>query len=165
MNTLLRDYYGKSRLTAWQILKNPTLFLAFGFGSGLSRYMPGTFGTIAAIPLYLALQYTDSRVYLLVTICSVLGGIYICEQAARKLQVHDFGGIVWDEIAGLLITLTGLPYSWQMLLSGFCLFRLLDIFKPWPISWLDKNINGGLGIMLDDVVAGLLAAGLLRIWF
>ncbi|QWF70362.1 phosphatidylglycerophosphatase A [Methylomonas paludis] len=165
MNTLLRDYYGKSRLTAWQILKNPMLFLAFGFGSGLSRYMPGTFGTIAAIPLYLALQYTDSRVYLLVTICSVLGGIYICEQAARKLQVHDFGGIVWDEIAGLLITLTGLPYSWQMLLSGFCLFRLLDIFKPWPISWLDKNINGGLGIMLDDVVAGLLAAGLLRIWF
>ena len=145
-------------------MRDPVLFLAFGFGSGLSKFMPGTWGTVAAIPLYLLMPHQNHALYLLITLLAVLAGIYICEQAAQKLKVHDFGGIVWDEVAGLLITLYGLPYSWQNLLAGFVLFRLFDIVKPWPISWLDRRVKGGLGIMLDDVAAALLAAAVLQLW-
>lgn len=164
MSIFLREHYGNSRLTAAQILKDPTLFLAFGFGSGLSKAMPGTMGTIAAVPLYLALLQTGETAYLLSTLLCVVAGIVICDRAAQKLDVHDFGGIVWDEIAGFLITMFGIAYSWQNLLAGFVLFRLFDIVKPWPIKWLDRHVEGGFGIMLDDVVAGIFAAIVLRLW-
>ncbi len=120
--------------------------------------MPGTFGTLAAIPLYLLLLPTGLLAYTLATLLSVVLGVYVCDQAAKKLQVHDYGGIVWDEIAGLLITLWGVSLTWQHLLLGFVLFRVFDIFKPWPINWLDRHVEGGLGIMLDDVLAGVFAA-------
>jgi len=162
MSIFLRDYYGDSRLTAKEIIKDPMLFLAFGFGSGLAKKMPGTLGTVAAIPLYWVLQLMNDWVYLAATIISVIAGITICDQAAKKLQVHDYGGIVWDEVAGFLITMCWLPFSWQNLLVGFALFRLLDIVKPWPIRWLDKHVEGGFGIMLDDVVAGIFAALVVR---
>lgn len=165
MSIFLREHYGNSRLTASQIVKDPVMLLAFGFGSGLSKKMPGTLGTVAAIPLYLALLQSNDWVYLLVTLISVGGGIWICDRAAKKLEVHDFGGIVWDEIAGFLITMIGLPLSWQSLLAGFALFRLFDVVKPWPISWLDRRVKGGFGIMIDDVVAGIFAAIVMRIWF
>lgn len=161
MSIFLREHYGNSRLTARQILKDPVLLLAFGFGSGLSRKMPGTMGTLAAIPLYLALMQTPDWLYFLATVLSIIAGIFICDNAADKLQVHDYGGIVWDEIAGFLITMCWLPFSWQNLFAGFVLFRFFDILKPWPIKWLDQHVHGGLGIMLDDVVAGIFAALLL----
>ncbi len=164
MSIFLREHYGNSRLTAGEILKDPVLFLAFGFGSGLSRKMPGTMGTLAAIPLYLALVQTPDWLYLVATLLSIVAGIGICDKAADKLQVHDYGGIVWDEVAGFLITLCWLPFSWQNLLAGFVLFRFFDILKPWPIKWLDQHVHGGFGIMLDDVVAGIFAALLLRFW-
>ena len=163
MSIFLREHYGEARLSAMQILKDPVLFLAFGFGSGLAKKMPGTLGTLAAMPLYLALQATTSEIYALATVFSVLVGIYLCEIAARKLQVHDYGGIVWDEIAGLLLTLWGVPFSWQNLLLGFVLFRVFDIFKPWPIRWVDRHVAGGLGIMLDDVLAAGFAQLLLQV--
>lgn len=165
MSIFLREHYGNSRLTASEILKDPVLLLAFGFGSGLAKKMPGTLGTLAAIPLYLLLMQTPVAVYGIFTLLSVVFGILICEQASKKLDVHDFGGIVWDEIAGFLITMIGLPSSWQSLLAGFVLFRLFDIVKPWPIKWLDKHVEGGLGIMMDDVLAGVFAALILRFWF
>ncbi|MGZ4958325.1 MAG: phosphatidylglycerophosphatase A family protein [Methylomonas sp.] len=165
MSIFLREHYGNSRLTALQIVKDPVLLLAFGFGSGLSKKMPGTLGTLAAVPLYLALRQTSDLIYLLVTLVSVGVGIVICDQAAKKLDVHDFGGIVWDEIAGLLITMIGITFSWQSLLAGFVLFRLFDIVKPWPIRWLDRNVAGGFGIMIDDVLAGVFAALVLHFWF
>lgn len=165
MSIFLREHYGNSRLTALQIVKDPVLLLAFGFGSGLSKKMPGTLGTVAAVPIYLALMQADSRIYLAVTVLSIVLGILICDRAAKKLDVHDFGGIVWDEIAGFLITMCWLPFSWQSLLAGFALFRLFDIFKPWPIRWLDRHVEGGFGIMIDDVVAGIFAAIVLRFWF
>ncbi|OAH96297.1 phosphatidylglycerophosphatase A [Methylomonas methanica] len=165
MSIFLREYYGNNRLTALQIIKDPALFLAFGFGSGLSKAMPGTMGTIVAIPLYLALLQTSDLVYAISTLVIIVAGIFICDLAAKKLDVHDFGGIVWDEIAGFLITMVGVVYSWQSLLAGFVLFRLFDIFKPWPIKWLDKHVHGGFGIMLDDVVAGIFAALIMRFWF
>ncbi|UJF21423.1 phosphatidylglycerophosphatase A family protein [Shewanella sp. OMA3-2] len=138
-------------------LSNPIHFLALGFGSGLAAKAPGTFGTIAAIPLYLLMSHLSLPVYLALTLISVLLGIYICDKAARDMQVHDHGAIVWDEVAGLLITLIAAPTGWVWLLVGFGFFRFFDILKPWPIRWLDAKVHGGFGIMIDDVLAGVFA--------
>jgi phosphatidylglycerophosphatase A len=158
----INSSYGKNQLTPRQILTNPILFLAFGFGSGLAKKAPGTFGTLAALPLYLLLTQTDNLIYSLITIAVTIVGVYICDKAAEELGEHDFGGIVWDEIAGYIITLWFIPFSWQSLVLGFILFRFFDILKPWPIKWADRKVKGGLGIMLDDVLAGVLANIVLR---
>ncbi len=148
---------GKNQLSAREILTDPILCLAFGFGSGLAKKAPGTFGTLAAVPLYMILIQANAYIYGAVAIvCSVLG-IWICGIAADKLGEHDFGGIVWDEIAGFLITMWFVAFSWQNLILGFVLFRLFDIIKPWPIRWIDRQIAGGFGIMLDDVIAAVFA--------
>jgi phosphatidylglycerophosphatase A len=152
---------GQNQLTARQIMTDPTLFLAFGFGSGLARKAPGTLGTAAAIPLYWLLIQTGLPLYSVLTVAATLAGIWICGIAADKLGEHDFNGIVWDEVAGYLITMWLVPFSWKALLLGFVLFRIFDILKPWPISWIDRKVQGGLGIMLDDVVAGIFAGALL----
>ena len=136
-------------------LLNPVHFL--GFGSGLAPKAPGTFGTLAAVPLFLLLAPLSSPLYLLLLIVMSVAGIYICGKAAEDAGVPDHGAIVWDEFVGFLITMFLIPISWQSILVGFLLFRLFDIFKPWPISYLDKNCHGGLGIMLDDIVAGIAA--------
>ena len=144
-------------------MRSPVLLLAFGFGSGLSSKAPGTMGTLAAIPLWYLFAQIPQPVYiLLVALCAIVG-IFICGSAADKLGVHDHGGIVWDEFVGFWITMTFLPATYVYALLGFVLFRLFDILKPWPISWLDKNVGGGLGIMIDDVVAGLAAAAVIAL--
>ena len=137
-------------------------FTAFGFGSGLSPIAPGTMGTVAAIPIYLLLVQTPISVYLLLTVIICVGGVWICESVSNDLGVHDHGGIVLDEIAGFLITMIALPVSWEWIIAGFILFRLFDIWKPWPIGWADKKVSGGLGIMLDDIIAGGMAAIILN---
>ncbi|MBA6233450.1 MULTISPECIES: phosphatidylglycerophosphatase A family protein [unclassified Colwellia] len=138
-------------------LANPIHFLALGFGSGLLPKAPGTYGTLAAIPLYLLLAPTSMSTYLAIVIIMSVAGIYICGKAAKDAGVHDHGAIVWDEIVGFLITMFMVPLSWQSIVVGFILFRVFDIFKPWPISYIDKNLHGGLGIMVDDIIAGLAA--------
>lgn len=138
-------------------LSNPIHFLALGFGSGLAPKAPGTFGTLAAVPLFLLVAPLSSPLYLLLLLLMSVAGIYICGKAAEDAGVPDHGSIVWDEFVGFLITMFLIPITWQSLLVGFLLFRLFDIFKPWPISYLDKNCHGGLGIMLDDIVAGIAA--------
>ena len=140
-----------------QLVRSPVLLLAFGFGSGLSPKAPGTVGTIAAIPLWLLLVQLPQATYILVVVLAAIIGISICGVAADRLGVHDHGGIVWDEFVGLWIAMAFLPPTYVSLALGFVLFRLFDIIKPWPISWLDKHVGGGLGIMIDDVVAGLAA--------
>lgn len=157
MNTFLNSQVGKNQISAKQIMADPLLFLAFGFGSGLVKKAPGTFGTLAAVPLYYCLAQTGHVIYSLITVIVTLLGIWICGQAAKMLGEHDFGGIVWDEIAGYLITLWFIPFSWNNLILGFLLFRLFDIVKPWPIKWADRQVKGGFGIMLDDILAGMLA--------
>ena len=147
-----------NKLSVKYILKDPVLFLAFGFGSGLAKKAPGTFGTLAAIPIYWLLVHTNAVIYSVTTLLICFSGIWICGKAAEKLGVHDHPGIVWDEIAGLLVTLWWTEFSWAMLLAGFVLFRLFDIVKPWPIKRVDQEVQGGFGIMLDDILAGLLAA-------
>lgn len=161
MSIFLNTEYGKNKLTPRQILADPVLFLAFGFGSGLAKKAPGTFGTLAAIPVYLLFAQADRLVYSLLTLIVTVAGVWICGMAAEKLGEHDFGGIVWDEVAGLLITLWLVPFSWQILVAGFVLFRFFDILKPWPIKWLDRHVQGGFGIMIDDVLAGVFAGGVL----
>lgn len=138
-------------------LKTPTGFLAFGFGSGLAPKAPGTFGTLAAIPIYLMMAPLAWPLYLFLTALSFLFGIYLCDRASEMLGVHDHGGIVWDEFVGLWITMFLIPFEWQWLLLGFALFRFFDIIKPFPIKWLDKKVKGGFGIMIDDVIAGIFA--------
>jgi phosphatidylglycerophosphatase A len=137
--------------------RNPIHLLAYGLGSGTAPKAPGTFGTLAAIPLALLMQPLEPLVYLGLVLGLFLLGIPICGRTARDLGSHDPGGIVFDEWVGLLLTLWLAPTGWQWLLAGFLLFRLFDIWKPWPIRWLDRRVGGGLGIMLDDLVAGLFA--------
>lgn len=145
-------------------LTNPIHFLALGFGSGLSPFMPGTMGTLAAIPLvWLMASYLDSGFYLLLTSLAALIGIWICGKTAEDMQVHDHGAIVWDEVAGYMIAMIAVPLSWQNLLVAFLLFRFFDIIKPWPISWLDKTLHGGLGIMADDLLAGVFSLACLQV--
>ncbi len=145
------------KASANSVLRNPVHFLAFGFGSGLSPVAPGTVGTVAAIPCYLLLAQLSLPFYLLVLVLSFGLGIYLCGKTAHDLGEHDHGGIVWDEFVGYWITMLAAPSGWLWVLLGFVLFRLFDILKPWPISWLDRHIDGGLGIMLDDALAGSLA--------
>lgn len=157
-----RDYpSARTVFTDWRML------LAFGFGSGLSRIVPGTLGTLAALPFYFLLIKLPLWQYFTVVLVACLLGNHLCGYAAKKLGVHDHGGIVWDEFVGFWITMIALPHTWQWVLAGFMLFRFFDMVKPWPINWLDRKVHGGVGIMLDDVVAGLMSLACLhafRIW-
>ncbi|TCS38249.1 phosphatidylglycerophosphatase A family protein [Reinekea marinisedimentorum] len=138
-------------------------FLAFGFGSGAAPKAPGTFGTLAAIPVYLLLAQLPLWPYLAVIVLSFLLGVYLCGQTSKDMGVHDHGGIVWDEFVGYWITMIALPFHWAWIVAGFVLFRLFDILKPFPIGWLDKRVHGGLGIMIDDVIAGIFALIILQL--
>ena len=142
-------------------LKDPVVFIALGFGSGLSPKAPGTAGTLLTVPLVYFLQQQSLLIYSLVTLFVLLTGSWVCGYAAKKLQVHDHSGIVYDEVAGFLITMMFVPTGLYWMLAGFILFRFFDALKPWPISWLDKNLHGGFGIMFDDVVAGAVSLGCL----
>lgn len=139
------------------VLSSPVHFLAFGFGSGLSPKAPGTAGTLAAIPLYLLLVQLPLLGYLLAVCLIALAGIWLCGESSRRLGVHDHGGIVWDEFAGFFVTMIAAPSGWMWIGLGFALFRLFDIWKPWPVRVADRHIHGGLGIMLDDLLAGVYA--------
>lgn len=149
------------------ILGTPEHFIAFGFGAGLAPRAPGTAGTLAAIPLWFLLALLPAPGYALALGLLFVFGCWVCGESARLLGVHDYGGIVFDEIVGFLIAcapLLALPWASQLLWLplAFGLFRFFDIVKPWPIRALDRSVSGGLGIMLDDVVAGLFAAALLE---
>ena len=141
---------------------NPIHLLALGFGSGAAPKAPGTCGTLVAVLIYWPLSQLSPEHYLLMLLVTSVMGIYICGQTAKDLGVHDHGSIVWDEFVGFWITMFAAPVGWVWVVVGFVLFRFFDIIKPWPISWIDKRITGGLGIMLDDVIAGVMAAVVLQ---
>lgn len=152
------------------LLKNPVHLLAFGFGSGLAPKAPGTFGTLMSVPFFVLMMQLNLWGYIAVTVAVSLVGFYLCGKTAKDLGVHDHGGIVWDEFAGFFITMLplqaiGSMYEsrfWLITLSGFVVFRLFDALKPWPIIWFDKNVHGGLGIMLDDLVAGVVSLAVVQ---
>jgi phosphatidylglycerophosphatase A len=139
-------------------LADPVHCLALGFGSGLAPVAPGTFGSLVGLGLALALAPLGFAWYLGATVLAIVAGIWICGESARRLGVHDHPAIVWDEIAGMMITMLAVPDAWWGAPLAFALFRLFDIAKPWPIREIDHGLGGGAGIMLDDVLAGLFAA-------
>ena len=145
------------------LLTHPVDFLALGFGSGLVPKGPGTAGTVVAIPVYLLLQPLTLNIYIALVAVLFLVGIPICEHTARRMGVHDHPAIVWDEIVGYLVTMMFAPTGWLWVAAGFVLFRLFDIAKPWPIRLLDRNVGGGFGIMVDDLLAGIFAAAVLQL--
>ncbi len=146
-----------------QLWRRPVNFLAFGFGAGLAPKAPGTFGTLVAVPFYYLMQHWSLAQYGLMLLLTGVIGVYLCHRCAQELRVHDHPGIVWDEMVGYWLTMLAAPAGWQWMLLGFVLFRLFDIFKPWPISWVDKRVHGGLGIMLDDILAAAFAWVLLQL--
>ena len=135
--------------------RNPLHWLATGFGSGLSPFAPGTAGTLAAIPFYWLMSYLPLSVYIAVTVVAAIAGIWICQSATKAIGQDDHGSIVWDEFVGFWITMIAAPKGLLWLLAGFLIFRVFDIIKPWPIRWLDRYVKGGLGITVDDVLAGV----------
>ena len=153
-----------TQLSFKKVWSDPVYCLAFGFGSGLAPIAPGTLGTVVAIPIYCVLAFLlNAKAYLILTIIAFLAGIFICGKVSRDLGVHDHSGIVWDEVVGYLLTMFLVPLHWVWILIGFALFRLFDIWKPYPIKWVDKRVEGGLGIMLDDVLAAVPAFFILQI--
>jgi phosphatidylglycerophosphatase A len=146
-----------------RLLIHPLDFLALGFGSGLVPKGPGTAGTVMAIPVYLLMEPLPVNIYLALVSALFIVGIPVCAHTARRMGVHDHPGIVWDEIVGYLVTMTFAPSGWLWVAAGFALFRLFDIAKPWPIRLLDRNVGGGFGIMVDDLLAGIFAAAVLQL--
>ena len=144
-------------------MTSPVHFLAFGFGSGLAPKAPGTFGSIVGLIFVWFMLPLSPVYYIALTVIFLVFGIWLCGASSDSLGVHDHSGIVWDEIVGMLITCFLIPAGWLWLLLGFVLFRIFDIVKPWPISWLDKKVHGGFGIMIDDVIAGLFALACLQV--
>jgi len=142
------------KLKAW----NPIHLLALGLGSGLAPKAPGTFGTLAAVPLVWLLAQSSTAIFGLVLVVSAIAGVWICQWTAEAMGEHDHPAIVWDEFVGYGIAMFALPPTLLNLTLAFVLFRIFDILKPGPIGWCDKKLTGGLGIMVDDILAGIVAA-------
>jgi phosphatidylglycerophosphatase A len=153
----------KTHLLPQKVFQDPIYFIGFGFGTGLLPMAPGTWGTLAALPIYLLLAKWPWFVYISVTALLFLLGVWASDKISKDLGVHDHSGIVWDEVAGYLFTMFLVPFHWFWIILGFVLFRLFDIWKPQPIKWVDKHVQGGLGIMLDDVLAAIPAWLLLQL--
>ena len=141
-----------------EILCNPIFLLAFGFGSGFAPKAPGTAGTLLAVLIHLILVNLPPWIHGTIIFAAFFIGIWVCGRTAEYLGVHDHEGIVWDEFVGYWVMMFMVPSNWLWVSFGFVLFRILDIFKPWPISVVDRQVGGGLGIMLDDLLAGVMGA-------
>ena len=139
------------------VLSSPVHLFSFGFGAGFSPVAPGTAGTLLGVAVYLALVSLDPFHYVMAVAGLFLTGCWACGQTAAALGVPDHPGIVIDEVVGYLVAMLLVPLAWYWVLAGFFLFRLLDIWKPWPVSLADRKVPGGFGIMLDDVLAALYA--------
>lgn len=142
---------------------NPWYFFVFGFGIGAIPFAPGTFGTLLAIPFYLALSHLPVALYIAFVVAFIAFSSYACEKVSREIHEHDHPGMCIDEFAGFFVTMLGAPHGIGWIFIGFLLFRLFDIWKPWPIRWLDETIHGGFGMILDDVAAGIYAMLIMQI--
>lgn len=146
------------------LVSHPAHFIALGYGAGLAPKAPGTFGTLAALPLFwLLMQANTSPAFLLsVTAFAYLLGIWACAVAGRNLGVADHGSIVWDEIVAMWLVLIFTPVNWLWWLLAFGLFRFFDILKPWPIGWFDVRLKNGFGVMFDDLLAAMFSIALIQ---
>ncbi|CEZ19999.1 phosphatidylglycerophosphatase A [Candidatus Methylopumilus planktonicus] len=141
------------------LIKHPSHFLALGFGAGLSKKAPGTIGTLVGIPIYLLISSYSFSIQMMMALLFTIVGIFICNQTAQALKVKDPSAIVWDEISAffLMLVIAHPLLNPLKIFELFVLFRIFDIWKPFPINYLDKHVGGGLGIMLDDYVAAFFA--------
>jgi phosphatidylglycerophosphatase A len=155
---------GPEKISARTVLTDPVHLLAFGLGTGLSPVAPGTVGTLLGVLLAWFTLNLGLNVQIGLAVFLVMAGIWICDNSSKRIGQHDPGGIVWDEIAAMYIVLLVAPPTPTAWILAFGLFRAFDIVKPWPIRDLDHSIGGGLGIMLDDLVAALYAAILLALY-
>lgn len=141
------------------LLSSPAGWLACGFGSGLTPVAQGTFGSLASILPWLLLRQWSLPINLLIIVVGFAIGVWACDVAGRALGVDDHRSLVWDEFIGQWIALLpALIAPWWAVAASFVLFRLFDVWKPWPIRWFDSHVKGGMGVMIDDVLAGLMAA-------
>lgn len=143
------------------MLASPAGWIASGFGAGLSPFAPGTAGSLAALLPWLALRQLSWPLFALVLVLAFALGVWASNIVIARLHIDDPGVIVWDEFVGQWIALApllGLAHDVRWIGAAFVLFRLFDIWKPWPVSWADRTIKGGLGVMLDDAMAGAYAA-------
>jgi len=148
------------------LLTSPAGWVACGFGSGLAPVAQGTFGSLAALIPWLALRELSLPIYLGIVVIGFILGVWACDVAGKRLRVDDHRSLVWDEFIGQWIALIPAlfaPFAWWQLVAGFVLFRLFDVAKPWPIGWVDRRVKGGFGVMIDDVIAGIFAALVLRL--
>jgi phosphatidylglycerophosphatase A len=137
------------------LLSHPAHFFALGFGSGLAKKAPGTFGTLIGLPLFWFILNQSTQIKLTIITCFFIVGIYFCEVAGKNLGVADHGAIVWDEIVAMMLMLTFSPASMIWWLLAFALFRLFDIWKPYPIRYFDAKLKNGFGVMFDDLLAAI----------
>ena len=149
---------GRAPRPSLRALRDPVQLLALGFGSGLVPVAPGTAGSLIGAAAAILVAQWGAWAAAATTAVVVVAGVWICGEGARRLGVHDHPAIVWDEIAGMMIAMLAAPQGWGWAALAFALFRLFDIVKPWPIREIDHGMRGGAGIMLDDVLAGILAA-------
>lgn|SRR3990167_778167 len=149
-------YQKKVTRPAHSVWTHPIHFIACGFGVGTFPFMPGTMGTLAAIPLCLILSKYSVLFYFVACIILFLIGIYFCGIVNKDFGTQDHPAAVLDEIATFPVTLIAIPMTWYFIVLAFFLFRFFDIVKPWPISWVERNMHGGLGVMLDDLIAAIL---------
>ena len=145
-------------LSASALLRHPLGWIATGLGSGFSPRAPGTVGSAVALLLWwLWLRGLQTTYNLAAVVVAFAIGVWASRWVVRRSGVNDPQVVVWDEFVGVWIALFAAPAGWIWMLAGFVLFRLFDIWKPWPVSWADEKIGGGLGVMLDDVFAGFYA--------
>lgn len=145
------------------VWRNPLYFIAFGFGSGAMPFAPGTFGTLMAIPFYLLLRPLPLVYYIIFIVAFIAFSMWLSNKLSREINVHDHPGMCIDEFAGYFVTMINAPAGWEWVLLGFALFRFFDIVKPWPISFIDEKVHGGIGMILDDVLAGLASFAIIQL--
>lgn len=140
-----------------KVWTDPRYFICYGLGSGLLPKMPGTWGTLMAIPVYCVLAKLPLIAYCISVALLALYAVSTCDQLSKEIGVHDDPGMNIDEFIGYFVTMIGVPLTGWAIVFGFAYFRLFDIWKPWPIRWFDKKVEGGFGMIIDDVLAGIAA--------
>lgn len=154
----------KTTTPDWKfLLSHPAHFLSLGFGTGLAKKAPGTFGTLVAFPLYFLIADFDFYTALGIIAALFLLGVWLCDFTGKALGVSDHGGMVWDEIVAMMLVLTFTPHCYIYDIAAFILFRVFDIWKPFPIRQCDAKIKGGLGVMFDDLLAAIYAIFSLKV--
>ncbi len=159
-NTFKRDYTCIAPIPE-KVWQDPLYFIAFGFGTGTMPFAPGTFGTLMAVPIYLLMAPLRPLSYLILLVAIITFSMWLCGKVTKEIGVEDHQGMNLDEIVGYLVTMFYIPFGWGWMLAGFVLFRLFDIWKPWPINLVDRHVHGGIGMILDDVLAGVFSCALL----